>query len=75
MDKGRETGTGRPPRTGELVLSAVQACRAVCDSWALLCAAPEPLSDEAEELLWRALRLARDCSADAFANSPASGKM
>ncbi|ACZ39686.1 hypothetical protein Sthe_2265 [Sphaerobacter thermophilus DSM 20745] len=75
MDKGRETGTGRPPRTGEFVLTAVQACRAVIEAWELRCAAPEPLSDEAEELLWRALRLARDCSADAFANSPASGKM
>ena len=51
---------------GELALTAVRACRAACEAWALFCAAPAPLSGEAEELLWRALRLARDCASDVF---------
>ena len=75
MDKGRETGTGRPPRTGEFVLTAVQACRAACEAWALFCAAPAPLSGEAEELLWRALRLAQGCTADVFTSTSVSDKL
>ena len=60
---------------GELVLSAVQACRAVCDAWDLYCQAPAPLSGEAEALLWRALRLVRDCADDVFTNTSVSDKM
>ena len=75
MDKGRETGAECPPRTGELVLSAVQACRAVCEAWELYCEAPAPLSDEAEALLYRALRLARDCASDVFSSSSVSDRM
>ena len=60
---------------GELVLSAVQACRAVIDAWELRCRSAEPWHDEAEELLYRALRLARDCASDVFANSPVCDKM
>ena len=75
MDKAREMGAGCPPRTGELVLNAVRACQAVGEAWALLCAAPEPLSGEAEELLWRALRLAQGCTSDVFTSSSVSDKI